>query len=130
MAAPNMPFETDLRKRASPVARPLNGVVLGFQAKLMVRRFKVFYVFFFHGAAASVIFPARRAKSSPRRRSFCYCEAPKPMSNESHSEISAREGKSKSDRKLTAIRNNLAKAKAALAAKRAARAAEKPAPTQ
>jgi hypothetical protein len=36
MAAPNMPFETDLRKRASPVARPLNGVVLGFQAKLMV----------------------------------------------------------------------------------------------
>ena len=35
-----MPFETDLRKRASPVARPLNGVVLGFQAKLMVRGFK------------------------------------------------------------------------------------------
>jgi hypothetical protein len=52
------------------------------------------------------------------------------MSNESHSEISARGGKSKSVRKITAVMRNLAQARVAQSAKRAAANAKKPAPAQ
>ena len=60
------------------------------------------------------------AKGSPKRAAFVICGS--AMADKiSHSEISASGGRSRSEAKLEAVRNNLEKAKAALAQKRAAR---------
>jgi hypothetical protein len=48
----------------------------------------------------------------------------------SHDEVSAKGGRSRSLAKLAAVRNNLAKAKAVLNAKRAARVAKEAEPAQ